>query len=145
MSVTVSIPYDFVEQVMAELQPRIDAALKIAEQVEHIIKEKAVLDNEDVEGNQFPQKKPVPKANPKNLPNVALIQNDTPDEMNPARWSVDQVGLTEIHVLYQPSDHHDYLVNKDPQNGGRKWLTHTEMNKGARDEIERLMAEAMEA
>jgi hypothetical protein len=143
MGVRVIMP-DLGEAILAKLQPRVDAAIKVAERVPVILKERAILDNEDVAGNQFPKKKPRPRKNPTNFPNVALVQNETPDEMSPERWSHEQTGPTQVTVSYQPSDHHEYLVSKAPEQGGRKWLTNSEMNPNARDEIANQMREAFE-
>jgi hypothetical protein len=143
-SVEVKVPYDLAEQVFAQLQPKVDAMLKVANEVGTILRERAILDNEDVNGNQMPSKQPRPSKSPKNFPNVALIQADEIDEMNPSRWSVEQTTLTEAVVKYNPSDHHQYLTDKAPQSGGRKWLTQESMNPTSRQEIERRMAEEFE-
>ena len=143
MPVSVHMP-DLAAGLMAQLQPRIDAAMAVAAQVPTIIKERAVLDGEDVQGNVMPQKQPRPKKNPRNFPSVHLIQNETPDEMNPERWSNEQTGAGQVTVTYQPSDHHEYLVSKPPEQGGRKWLTHEAMNPNARAEIARQMREAFQ-
>ena len=119
---------------MAAVQPRIAAALKVADEVGTIVREHAVLDNEDVDGQQLHQKKPRPPKHPTNFPNFVLIQSDEPDLMSPARWRTES-DETEARAIYTPPEHHQYLVDKDPEHGGRKWLTQEQMNPSARAAI----------
>ena len=143
MSVEIEIP-DFADAFMAAVQQRIDAALAVGNEVETIIKEKVLLDGKDVDGNDFAQKQPRPPKTPTNFPTVPLIQNDNPNLMAKDRWQVERVAEDEVVVTYTPPAHHQYLVTKPAANGGRKWLTDTEINAEARGEIERRMREAFE-
>src|SRR5579871_1038646 len=99
MPVQVIVQHDLAERLLEQIEHRVQAMLKVANEVQHIIKDHAVLDNEDVTGQQFNQKKAKPKNDPQNLPNVALVQNDTPDLMSPTRWRVEQTDLTTVEVV----------------------------------------------
>jgi hypothetical protein len=118
-----------------------ERALEAADSAPQIIRDKAMLDNEDVDGNQMPAKQPRPQRNPKNFPNMALVQNEEPDTMDPARWSVTPTiqsgGNFERSCFYQGPDHLEYLLSKDPDKGGRPFIkTDGTINPNARAEIE---------
>lgn len=136
MGVEINIPDDFAERIMAQLQPIVDAALSVSEQVPTIIKDYAILQNQDVDGNQMSSKKPRPKRNPSNFPNVALVQNDDPDLMNPARWKHERTGPYEETVTYTPPEHLEYLLSKAPEDGGRPWIAYDRINASAQAEIQ---------
>jgi hypothetical protein len=144
MGVEVVIPADFGDQVLKELQPLIDAALSTAEVVARIIKDQAILENEDVDGNQMAQKKGRPPKNPKNFVGLPLIQNDDPDMMANERWSHERTGPLEETITYDPPDHLQYLIEKPPEVGGRKWILPDRINESAREKIMAEMARRIE-
>jgi hypothetical protein len=144
MGVEIVIPSDFGDQVLRELQPIIDAALSTAEVVGQIIKDQAVLENQDVDGGQMPQKKGRPPKNPRNFVGLPLIQNDTPDMMDNARWSHERTGPLEETITYDPPDHLQYLIEKAPEAGGRKWILPDAINPFARQKIAEEMARRIE-
>jgi hypothetical protein len=147
MGVEVVIPSDFGEQVLSAMKPLIDAALSVAEVAPQIIKDQAMLENEDVDGNQLAQKKPRPPKNARNFPNLPLIQNDTPDMMANERWSHERTGPLEETITYDPPDHLQYLIDKAPEAGGRRWILPDKINPNARqkimEEMQRRIEEAL--
>jgi len=141
--VEVSVPS--LDQIKAMLAPYIDAALSVVDDgtAAQLIKDKAILDNEDVNGEQMPPKVPKPKNNPQNFPNMPLIQNTEPDLMNHDRFSSKRIDDTTAAVIFDPPDHNDYLLDKPQEvgGGGRHWIGRDgTVNPNARAEIEAEMA-----
>ncbi|MDB5292727.1 MAG: hypothetical protein JWL69_3968 [Phycisphaerales bacterium] len=73
-------------------------ALSAAEVAPQIIKDQAMLENEDVDGLPMAQKKPRPPKNARNFPSIPLIQNDDPDMMANERWSNERTGPLEATI-----------------------------------------------
>jgi hypothetical protein len=142
MPVEIEFPSDeeWAELIAESLKESVDAALSVAEDLGSIIRTTAFADNQDVDGNQMAKKKPRPKGTPANFPEIALIQNDTPDLMNPDRWSVERTGPYEATVTYTPPDHFWRLQERPADAGGRTWLTAEKINPNAEKDIEYEMA-----
>lgn len=136
-TVEVKIPHDLEAQIMEMIQKRVDAALSVAEDVPLLLKLQASEANEDVDGNQMPPKQPRPKNNPTNFPNLPLVE--TGDMYDRARWHVERPNETTAVVVYDPPEHFYYLIAKDPDHGGRKWLTPDRINQTVRNQIEEEM------
>jgi hypothetical protein len=134
MSVVVSIPnyQDIYFGLYDQLQSRIEAALSIGPEVPTLIKQQALLENRDMNGELIPLKGPRPKLNPTNNPEIPLV--DTGNMMDPARWSVERTGDAEITVTYSPPDYIDYLVLTRP------WISPDKINEDALFEIQTEMA-----
>lgn len=143
--VTVVMPD--LESAFAELiQQRIDAALSVADDVPGLIFDAAVLNNEDVDGNQMPRKQPRPKNYPQNNPDLPLIgTTDAPENMmSKTRWTVERTGSdTEATITYTPPDFFDDLITKDPSSGGRRWITRDKINADVVALIQEKMAVAL--
>jgi hypothetical protein len=150
--VTVSLPTE--DEIRAMFQPYIEAVQEVAVDAFRIIKDKAILDNEDVDGNQMPPKVPKPKNNPQNFPNMPLIQNTDPDLMNNSRSTVENTDDGAV-IIYDPPEHLQYLLEKPQveakgkghspnESGGRHWIkTDGTINPNARKEIEDLIKDAI--
>jgi hypothetical protein len=139
--VTVSTPTE--DEIRAMFQPMVEAVQEVAQDAFRIIKDKAILDNEDVDGQQMPPKVPKPKRNPQNFPNMPLIQNTDPDLMNNDRSTVEDTEDGAV-IIYDPPVHLDYLLTKpqDVGGGGRHWIGRDgRINPNARIEIEQLIKE----
>jgi hypothetical protein len=140
--IAVQMPSDeeFAQAMLDAIKAHVEPVLQsVADMAPAVIKDQAMLENEDVDGQQMPQKKPRPKRSPQNFPNLPLIQNEDPDEMNNSRWSNEKTADFEVTVTYQPSDHHGYLAEK-----GRDWLNADAMNPNARAKLEQALREGME-
>lgn len=140
-NVTINVNFD---SVMEKIQEIVDKMLAVADEVPAIIKDRAILENEDVDGNQMNRKVPRPTKSPTNFPDLPLIQNDDPNLMDNARWHVERTDLTTATVVYSPPEHLKYLIEKDPEHGGRKWITPDKINPNAVAEIQKRMIEAVE-
>jgi hypothetical protein len=125
------------DAIMMALDKRIDAALSTVDEVPYILKEVASLDNEDVDGNQFPKKKPRPPKNPTNNPNFACI--DTANMFDNDRFKSEEVSPTARDCVYSPPDYLTFLIEKEPEKGGRKWITPTQINDHAAQKIQEEM------
>ncbi|MDF2434497.1 MAG: hypothetical protein JWP44_4128 [Mucilaginibacter sp.] len=140
----VEIHIDFADGVMELVKERVTRALQeVAPQVPHIIKDKAILENKDVDGNEMHLKQPRPPKNPRNFPNLPLIQNDEPDLMSNDRWQV-EIEDGSATITYIPPEHLQYLIEKAPERGGRPWILPDRINEEAREEIEELLRAALE-
>lgn len=126
------------DETIRQLVSRI---LSVAPQVAQLIKDSAVLENIDVNGNQMPQKKPRPKNHPRNNPGLPCI--DTGDMMDNSRWLVQQIDPTTVWIAYEPPEHFKYLIEKDPDSGGRPWMTEDRINADVRASIEEMCILAM--
>jgi hypothetical protein len=111
-------------------------SLKVAEEVPQIVKDQAILENEDVNGNQMPQKKPRPVNNPKNFPNLALVVSG--NMMDHTRWRIDDVSETQRNVVYTPPDYFEYVLEKRP------WISDEKINPNALAIILQRMRELIE-
>jgi hypothetical protein len=135
VSVEVQFPDDFEDQIMGLIQKRVDAALSVVTQVPDIVRFKAAVDNEDVDGKQMPLKKPRPPRNPKNHPNAPLV--DTGNMMDKSRWTTERVDQFTAQAIYTPPAYFVYVGEQ-----GRAWLTYNKMNESAREEIRQAMRDA---
>lgn len=129
------------DSILDHIQLRVDAALTAVEEVATIIKEVAVLDEKDVNGEQIKHKKPKPSVHPKNLPNAQLIGE--PDKhpismLDPSRFATERTGQFEAAMTYTPPDYFEFVIAKRP------WLTPDTMNDDARHRIELIMRERAE-
>ncbi len=131
---------DLADLVRRKLQPRIDAALAVVKEVPTLVKERAILDNEDVTGGQMARKVPRPPKHPTNHPDIALIQNDEPSLMSPDRWRT-ETGETDAKAIFSPPPYQRYLEEKDPNHGGRRWITKDALNPNAKAAIRARMRE----
>ncbi len=120
------------EAMLAYLKP----GLAVADEASQIIKDQAILENQDVDGNPLPQKQARPKGNPKNFPNRPLVQSG--NMMDNSRWKVEEVSETEKRLVYDPPDYFDYVVAKRP------WLTADKVNPNAVAQIQARMKEIVE-
>jgi len=139
--VEVKIPDDLPEQILAALQPMVDRGLSVVNEVEGIIKEVAVIEEKDVNGQPITPKKPKPVKTPRNLPNAPLIGKPGVHEismLDPTRFTTQRDGPYQATMTYQPPDYFIYVIEKRP------WLTHDQMNDDARARIERRMRDEME-
>jgi hypothetical protein len=129
------------DQIAALFDPMLEAVREVADNAWQIIKDKAILDNEDVNGQQMPPKVPRPKNNPQNFPNLPLIQDTDPDLMNNDRFTVEHTD-EGADLVFDPPVHNDYLLDK-PQvegGGGRHWIGRVgTINPNARAEIEEMI------
>lgn len=134
--VTVELP-DIENEVMRALKAQLlQQLMEVAAQVSQIVRDAANLENEDVNGNQMPNKIPRPKRNPTNFPNWPLVQ--TGNMMDGERWSVEQTGEVEVSVCYDAPEYLQYLADK-----GREWITANAINPNARAKIDQLIADTM--
>jgi hypothetical protein len=129
--------------VMQALFQHIDKALnQVAPQVQEVIRDQAMLENQDVDGQAMPNKQARPKKSPKNFPNLPLVV--TGDLMDTSRWSIERPSTTQADVIYNPPPHFQYLLDKPKEQGGRRWLTHEKVNPNARRIIEERLRAALE-
>lgn len=144
-SVTIEMP-DLEGAINELIQQRVDAALSVADEVPGMIFDMAVVNNVDVDGNQMPQKQARPKGDPQNNPNLPLIgTTDAPENMmSSTRWTVERTGGdTVATITYTPPDFFDALIEKDPEHGGRKWITREKINADVVAMIEEKMQVAL--
>lgn len=134
MGVEIEIP-DLEKAVLEGLALIADKALAVAEDVQYILKDVAVLEEKDVYGEKIPPKKPRPAKSPKNLPNAQLI--DTGNMLDPSRFVVTREGDFDAVVTYTPPPYFEYVIIKRP------FMTPDAINDDARSRIEKKMREAM--
>ena len=127
--------------ILERIRQLAEKALSVAVEVPQIIRYRASLNNEDVAGQKMPQKKPRPKHSPRNNPSLPLVE--TGNLMDPGRWEIVKQGDYQRMIIYTPPVYHEYLITKDPQKGGRKWLTTDAINPNARKTIEQKMVDKL--
>lgn len=126
-----------IDDILREINKRCQkAALAVANEVPALIKDKATLDEKDVEGNPIPHKQPRPKGHPTNNPNLQLI--DTGDMYDNQRWVSEPLGENSAQCVYTPPDHYQWVILTRP------WLLHDKINEEVRAQMEKALREYME-
>lgn len=139
--VVVEMP-DFETAILTAIQTQfVDAALEVAKEVPSLIKQEVMLNNRDIDGNSMPDKKPRPKGSPTNNPGVPCV--DSGNMLDNSRWVIEQVSESEVDVIYSPPEYLQYLIEKAPEAGGRKWITPDKINDDVRALIEEKIAVAL--
>ena len=143
MGLEITLPTD--EQIKSWFIPlkekAIPATQETLDKTYAIITDKALFDNEDKNGNPMPYKKDTSKY-PDQLIETGLMKDRQ-------LWELGAVDDESVTINYKTSEiidkwgrsYMDYLLTKDPQEGGRPWIDEDKINAEAVEELKEMIAE----